>query len=168
MNQEFKDIDPVMPPARILSRLQETIHHDLKLTPWRVFSKLAGVHLISALLTLSVCPQFGMRVAGKGMGLMEMFMHLGTYGCMIACGFFFVGMSLVLAALLLKPFELLAIRRHRLAEIGSLVLLSLGFFAMAAPEEILFGLALAWAIGAMAGGFLILEFGWRVRRHGIA
>lgn len=166
--EAYRQSEASSPPPSILQRVQDQIHLDLKLTPWRVFSKLALIHLASALFTLSFCPQFGVRALGQGMGLMEKFMRFGEYGCMTACGFLFVGMSLLIAVPVLKPAELLAIRRHRMSEIGSLTLLSLGFFTMLRPEAVLVGFSLAWILGALAGGILFLEVGWRFRRTATA
>lgn len=161
--EEFKNSPSITPPRGISEKILDTVEKDLKATPWKVFSKLSLIHLASALFTLSICPQFGFRLFGDGMGLMGHFMHLGPYGCMMACGFFFVGMSLLFASLLLKPYELLAIRKHRLAEIGGLAFISLGFFIMIDPESVVFSFALAWALGSIAGGIAVLELGWMLK-----
>lgn len=162
--EEYKNAAASVPPVRLSDEIRKVVAKDLNAMPWKVFSKLALIHLVSALLTLSFCPQFGFRVFGEGMGLMENFMGFGAYGCMLACGFFFMGSSLLMAALVLKSYELMAIRRHRFAEIGSIVLLSMGFFIMVGAEEVLTGYTLAWMTGAIAGGVTLLELGWAARK----
>jgi hypothetical protein len=96
------------------------------------------------------------------MGLMHYFMALGPYGCLVTCGAFFMGTSLVVAGLILRGEELRAIRRSRVLQLGALTLLSLGFFIML-DAQIVFGLALAWFFGAWVGSLLTLEITWRLR-----
>jgi hypothetical protein len=160
--EEFKNATPIAPPKEVSEKILSIVGKDLKAIPWKVFSRLSLIHLFSALFTLSICPQFGFRLFGDGMGLMGHFMSLGHYGCMIACGFFFVGMSLLFASVILKPYELLVIRKHRFTEIGALTLLSLGFFIMINPSDVVFSFALAWLLGSLAGGTIVLEIGWRL------
>jgi hypothetical protein len=95
------------------------------------------------------------------MGLMEFFMHFGEYGCMVACGSFFLGSSILGAMLLLRPEEIRVIRSHRILELGALTLLSVGFFIMLQAEVVL-GFFLAWAVGALVGGIFTLEVAWLV------
>ena len=78
----------------ILSR----VHADLNPSAYFVFSKLLIIHVFSALVTLSMCPQFGVRLLGEGMGLMHTFMILGPFGCLVACGMFFTGTSVFIAS----------------------------------------------------------------------
>lgn len=162
--EEFKQSQSEIPPSHLSAQLFQSVEPDIKATPYWVFSKLSLIHLFSGLMTLSVCPQFGVRVWGEGLGLMKTFMGLGSYGCVLACGFFFMGSSLLLAALVLKPYEILAIRRHRFVEIGAIVLLSMGFFLMIDVKEVLTGLTLAWIVGAVLGGVTLLELGWLFRK----
>jgi hypothetical protein len=140
----------------------ETIDRQLNPSIWSVLTKLVAVHLFASLATLSVCPQFGFRIFGEGMGLMNVFMLLGDYGCLVACGTFFMGSSLLLAALWLKIDEVRAIYSNRWLGIAALTLLSLGFFFMM-DAQFVFGITMAWLIGAFLGGVLSLEIGWRLR-----
>lgn len=158
--QEFKDVKQITPPQHLNESVLSFVRGELSPSPWKVFSKVSFIHLISALVTLSFCPQFGFRIFGEGMGLMQHFMHLGSWGCMMACGSFFLGATLVLSLFVLKPAEILALRSHRIATLGALVLLSLGFFIMVDADHILFSIASAWALGSMLGGIAVLELGW--------
>ena len=81
---------------------------------------------------------------------------------MAACGAFFVGVSLLVAALVLNREEVRTLRAHPWLQLAALVFLSLGAFIMA-DAEILLGFALAWVVGSLAGGFAALELGWQLR-----
>jgi hypothetical protein len=160
--EEFNSADPMSPPQGISERIFARVHMDLNPSAWKVFSKLSVIHFVTALATLSVCPQFGFRLFGQGMGLMGYFMHLGEVGCTVACGTFFLGSSVLVAMMLLRPEEIRAIRSHRLLGLGALTLLSVGFFIMLQADFVL-GFYLAWAVGSLLGGILTLEAAWLIR-----
>jgi len=165
MSSDFEGFlkgDSVEPPSGLSQGLFDRVRRDLNPSPWTVFAKLAAIHFLTGLFTLSLCPQFGMRVFGSGMGLMQYFMGMGDVGCGIACGVLFLGISMFLASLLLGADQVRAIRRHRALELGALTLLSLGVFVML-QAEIVLGFALAWLVGSMIGGLMTLELGWAIR-----
>ncbi len=159
---EFLGATQVVPPRALTTRVLSQIHQALNPNAWAVFSKIALLHFISALATLSICPQFGVRTFGEGMGLMHAFMSFGSHGCMIACGGLFTGTSLALGGLLLRPEEVRVLRSHRLLQISALTLLSLGAFLML-DVEIAVGFALSWLVGAILAGAATLELSWGLR-----
>ena len=163
--EEFKDfisVEGIEPPKHISDSILARVRMDLNPPVIKVFSKLIVIHSLTAAVTLSICPQFGFRIFGEGMGLMHVFMNLGPYGCMLACGAFFTGLSLLIAAMTLKAEEVRKIRSHRLLSLGALTLLSLGFFIMV-DKEIVFSLAATWFTGSILGSWITLELGWRLR-----
>ena len=160
--QEFLKSSDSVPSSRVSSIILEKVHTDLNPSPFKVFSKLLLIHSLTAVVTLSVCPQFGFRILGEGMGLMHIFMAFGQYGCVIACGSFFTGMSLLMGSLVLRVEEIRKIRQNRWLELVLLTLLSLGFFVMM-DAELIFGLTVAWFLGAMLGSAATLELGWMLR-----
>lgn len=159
---EFMSTKGSTPPQALSEAILARVQTDLNPSALRVFSKLIAIHATTAVVTLSVCPQFGFRVFGQGMGLMHYFMAFGTYGCMIACGAFFTGMSLLIAALVLRAEEIRKIHQNRILSLGAVTLLSLGFFIMV-DADILLSLALTWFVGAMLGSWITLEVGWTLR-----
>lgn len=160
--KEFSAIQGITPPAALSEKVLSKIHSELHPNAWKVFSKLALIHALVGAVTLSICPQFGIRLLGDGMGLMHIFMGLGKFGCPLACGMFFLGTSLLVATMALRPEEVRAIRNHRLLELSLLTMLSLGAFIMV-DAEIVLGFAAAWVVGSILGGALVLEAGWFLR-----
>lgn len=165
--KEFMQTPGAQPPASLSSRVRDGIVQRLNPSQLQVFARLAAIHAISGAITLMMCPQFGFRLIGEGMGISHYFMFLGEVGCIVACGVFFLGTSALVAALALKPEEVRAVRRHELLQISSVVFLSLGVFAMLRAEIVL-GFAIAWIVGSVLGGIAMLELGWRVRRWALA
>ncbi len=160
--KQFMDGDPVAPPRQVSETILARVHRELSPGGWLVFAKLLALHSLTAIFTLSFCPQLGFRLFGDGPGLMHYFMGFGQLGCMMACGFFFLASSLLVASLVLKPEELRVVRHRRWAELGSIAVLSFGFFFAWNPE-VLLSVAILWLMGAFAGGLLALELGWRIR-----
>jgi hypothetical protein len=166
---EFCESDPrERAPQQLDESVRSQVHASLNPSPWAVFARLSLIHLACALFTLSVCPQFGIRVLGEGMGLMHSFMVFGHVGCMVACGAFFLGTTALVAGFALTREDLAVIRRHRTLELGSLALLSLGALFMLNPEGVVLSLALAWLAGSLVGATVLLEGTWRLRASAAA
>lgn len=159
--QEFQG-DSERPSQSVGQTIFERVRNDIQPSAWKVFSKLALIHFGMSLVILSFCPQFGVRIYGEGEGLIPFFMRLGEYGCMGACGAFFLGSSAILAALLLRREELKTLGRSHILAFGVLGLLSLGVFAMAHAEMIL-GLAAAWFTGSLFASSVGFELVARLR-----
>lgn len=160
--QDFLNGPGSRPPRKITEQIFASVRTDFNPNAYWLFAKLLMIHTVMAVATLSVCPQFGFRVLGEGMGLMHVFMAFGTYGCFVACGSFFMGTSLLIASLVLKSGEIQKIRRNRWLMTGTLTLLSLGMFFMVGPE-LVFSLTMPWFFGSLIGSIVTLELGWQLR-----
>ena len=152
----FVATPPATPPQSVSGEIFCKIQADLLPSIGKVFSKLALIHIATSLFTLSVCPQFGFSVFETGMGLNHLFMAFGETGCAMACGFFFLGSTAVIATLLLKKEDLNVLKTNRLSELTALTLISLGFFIMMNAQLVL-SVAIAWFLGSVMGGALMLE-----------
>lgn len=120
-----------------------------------VAMKLGLIHLASSLLTLMVCPQFGLRLFFEGHGLMHYFMKAGDIGCFAFCGAFYLGTSFWVAKIFMGEFEWALLRKNSVLALGSLSLLSLGAFAMW-DHSLNFEIGLVWLLGALVSGAIPL------------
>ena len=154
--QEFLATSSATPPVRLQQELFQRVNKDLNPSISRVFSKLSLIHLGTSLVTLSVCPQFGLSTFKTGLGLNHLFMQLGELGCEVACGSFFLGTTAVAATLLMRPEEIRTLRKHKYFELAALTLMSLGAFMMLNASLVL-NLALAWSAGSILGGAFFFE-----------
>jgi len=167
LEQELKEFSAAggAAPSEALSRgILARVRADLTPSVLSVMVKVSVFHALAGALTLSVCPQFGFRLFGSGMGLMRVFMAMGHTACMIACGFFFLASSLLLSALLLSPEELRKLRAHRVFGLAYLILLSLIFFVIV-DAQVAAGFLGLWLLGSVVGGLFSLELGWLFRRN---
>lgn len=145
-------------------KIKLEIQKRLNPKPHEVAIKVLSVHLLSAFLTLSVCPQFGKKLFNLNIDLMEIFMHIvGPRYCVILCGSFFVATSLLINGLFLNYDELRTIRSHRHLTVFLIVLISFGSFLMFDPILFLESTIL-WFIGAILGGYVTLEFADYLKR----
>ncbi len=161
--EEFKKSDSFTPPVASTEGILSKVHADLNPRVWTVFLKLAVIHAIVGGITLLFCPQFSVNPLG-GMGLMSLLMKYGEQACMLGCGSVFMGGSLLVASLVLRPEEVRTIRRTEILQLGLLALLSIGAF-ICADSSIVGVLALFWMLGSILGGLGTFELGWALRRR---
>lgn len=150
----MNDQIPASLNEKILKDIKSRLNPDLKM----IFLKLFAVHLITALITLAICPQFGFQTFKSHINLMELFMKLGNHFCNFACGVFFTATSVFIALFIISRDELRVLRHHRFTAVLLLVLVSIGFFAIM-NSQLFFELSLLWILGASSGTLLTLEIG---------
>lgn len=161
--KEFLDEPAFGPPASLSERVLSEVHKKLNPNSWLVFSKLSLVHFFGGLITLSMCPQFGINLLGADLGLIKVFYRFGTYGCVTACGALFISLTTILALITLRPEEIRKVRQLWFLQIATLSLLSLGVFLML-DADILWSFAIFWIIGGLLGGLMTLEVGMLAQR----
>lgn len=140
---------------KIKSALLQKAQSTLFPSAGQVFRRLFALHLISSLLTLSICPQFGFRLVGEGHGLMHYFMFAGTYGCQVLCGAFYMLSTVLLSLFVLNTYQVRTLTRSSLVFIPALSLLSLATFNVMSPDESLL-INLAWLSGAIGMSLPVL------------
>lgn len=151
MNSEFNEFlkpqESSTQPPQILHRILNQIEAE---QPRKntVALHLGSIHLISSLLTLFLCPQFGLKFGASDHGLMYYFMHLGDLGCYFLCGGFYMSLTFIAASLWLHPDEWIVIKKSRWLFSGGLVLVSFGALNMLGTA-IEFYLGLVWILGAI-------------------
>lgn len=132
---------------------------DLKSIVLKVFA----IHIFSALLTLTVCPQMGFSLIDSKINLMEIFMKLGPHFCDFACGTLFTSVSVGFIYLVLSHDEFRFLRFHPVLMASTMILTSLGFLLMLSPN-IFIQFTFLWLIGAIAGVLGTMEIGFRIQR----
>ena len=173
-NEEYRlflDSPRRMPPKEFSSDIKKAVSTELNPPYLLVLSKLFAIHFVSGTVTLLFCPQFGIAIHAQSESLYGLFRWLGEYGCMIACGAFFLGTTGLFAALLLKIQEVRVIRKSRGLQWAALAFVSVGFFLAFQEQEMAMpgGLIIAWIIGALLGGSSVFGLGYllrsRIRQH---
>lgn len=145
---------PTAIDEKILKTIKDKLNPDIK----TIFLKLFSIHLITAIITLSICPQFGFQTFKSQFNLMEFFMKFGSHFCDFACGIFFTATTIFIAIFIISRDELRVLRHHRTMTVFSIVLASIGFFLIMNPQ-LFFELSLLWIVGAICGATVTLEIG---------
>lgn len=164
MNSEFevfKSSEEVTPPQNLSDKILAQIHSDLYPSRLAVFKKMALIQLITGVITLLFCPQFGIGLTGH-MGLMGILMKFGDHICMAGCGAVFLGLTAFTAVIFLRPEELRVLKQNQMVQFPILALAALGvFICLGAP--ILTTIGLSWLTGSLLGGLITLNVGQRIR-----
>ncbi|MGZ3694960.1 MAG: hypothetical protein ACXWQO_12410 [Bdellovibrionota bacterium] len=148
-------------PEEITEKIFTQVKRDLHPSGIIVFLKTAAIHAVVGFSTMFFCPQFGIALT-PSKGLMPYLMQYGDNACMLGCGALFTALSLLAVSLLLRPEEVRAFRERQVLQLASLTVFSLVAFAFVGGE-VIFSLAIAWALGAILGGAISLELGWLFR-----
>jgi len=121
-----------------------------------LFLKILFIHLVSAGVTLTFCPQFGIRVLGEGMGISHYFMQFGEEVCGLFCGGIFLSSSVILSVFFLSTGDWALLRSRKWIFVAALVLLSVGVFKIMNGEFFL-SFTIAWILGALGLGVASIE-----------
>ena len=160
---EFVQAQPVAPSKDLDNTVTKLVAKDLMPAPTKVYSKFVLVQVFSGLLTLTVCPQFGL-----GLDVHNEFLHsLHTMTTPVIfyllCGLFFVILGAGVSGLVLTRAEIRTVGNHKFifftvySVLAYLILVTLG-------TEVFVLSSLAWILGAFLGNSLGFEAVIRLRR----
>jgi hypothetical protein len=150
---EFVEADPTAPSKETDEVVLRMVAKDLRPALVKVFAKLTLVEVSAGLVTLTLCPQFGLGFGTHNELLHRL--HAATPPAVfyLLCGVLFVFLGAAIGGLVLTRHEIRAIgqTRNRYFALYSLlayvILVTLGTEAFVASS-------LFWIVGAMLGNFL--------------
>jgi hypothetical protein len=146
--------------SKILSTIKDKIRPDVKL----VFLKLFLVHLVVALMTLSVCPQFGISLLKTNIDFSHYFLLFGERGCELICGFIFTSTSIAVSFLFLTRDEVRFLKFNKIYLASIFILVSIGLLLMF-NSQLFVELSILWLFGTFAGVVGTLEIGAFILRY---
>ncbi len=147
-------------PPSLNEKILSSVHAKLHPKLGHLLGKVFLVHLITAVMTLSVCPQFGFKTFKLHINLMHSFMVFGLPICNFLCGLLFTATSMIVASFVLKRDEVRALKHQRILAGSVLILSSIGFFGIMNPSAFI-DFSLLWLLGAILGIVLTLEISSR-------
>lgn len=166
--QDFIDSDKTSIPQEVTNGVLSKIQNLLNPSAWSVFFKILGIHLVTGLVSLSFCHQFGLNPFNTKYSLADWFMSVGGHHfCMLGCGVLFVGGGILAAGYFLTVEEIKALKRTEFLQNLSLGLISLGLFAAFGVEMIL-SIAGLWLLGALIGGFIATTAVYKIKGLSLA
>ncbi len=160
---EFVQVEPVAPSKDIDDTVTRMVAKELMPAPMKVYSKFALIEVFSGLLTLTICPQFGL-----GFGRHNEFLHsLHTMTTpaifYLFCGLFFVTLGAGVSGIILNRAEIRTVGDYKFlffavySVLTYLMLVTLG-------TEVFVVSSLIWILGAFLGNILGFEAVIRLRR----
>ena len=162
--EEFVSSDSTPVPSDVSERVLRNLHKLINPSPWVVFFKILGIHIVTGTLSLSVCHQFGMNPFHTERSLAGWLMAVGGHNvCMIGCGILFVSLGILTSGYFLTIEEVRALRRTEILQIAALGIISLGIFSIFGVEFILI-VSLLWLVGGFAGGIAATEAVFRMKQ----
>lgn len=160
---EFVQAEPVAPSKNIDDRVTKMVANDLKPPTIKVYSKFVLVQVFSGLLTLTVCPQFGLGLDGHNAFLHSLHTMSTPAIFYLLCGLFFVILGAGVSGLVLTRGEIRTVGDYKFiffivySALAYLILATLGAEAIALSS-------LTWMLGAFLGNSLGFEAVIRLRR----
>jgi hypothetical protein len=160
---EFVEAAPAAPGRRADQAVLRMVGEKLHPAPWRVYAKFATIEAACGLLTLTVCPQFGLGFSPHH-SILDI-LHSATPPAIfyLLCGILFVIFGAALSALVLGRDEIRTVGKNKyrcFAVYSAVAYLSL----MTLGTELFVTASLTWVLGAMLGHVAGFEAIIRLRR----
>ncbi len=152
----FVESDTRTPPADKTSILRAVVARDINPSRLQVLQKSLMLHMAALVVTLTVCPQFGLGPIGGGHGIMHIVMDYGDIACAAFCAGFFFSTSLAFIWIFMSRHETRVASIHSFSLALILVGTSFGFFLVASSISEQVVLELATSLVWVATGVAIL------------
>ncbi len=148
-------------PSSLNEKILANVHGKLHPKLHFLIGKVFLIHLVTAVVTLAVCPQFGFKAFKLPINLMHSFMVFGLPICNFLCGLFFTATSMLVASFVLGRDEMRALKYHKTLAGAVLLLSSIGFFSIMNPN-LFVEFSLLWLLGAVIGIVFTVEVSARL------
>lgn len=159
---EFIEAEPITPSMQTDNSVLRMIEKDLRPRLWKVYGKMTLIEVASGLMTLSICPQFGMGFGQESKLFNSLHSETPLIVFYLLCGLFFVTLGASLCGLLLNRAEIQTLGKSKyLYFLIYSVLAYLTFIVLG--TEIFITSSLIWMLGAILGNTLGFESVIRLR-----
>ena len=161
----FIAAEPIAPDKETDASVLRLVENDLRPALWKIYTKFTLVEAAAGLLTLTICPQFGLGF-GQHNELLHA-LHLATPPVVfyLLCGLLFVILGAIVGGLVLSRDEIRTVGYGKYvyfagySALAYLALVTLGI-------EIFVASSLTWMLGAMLGNLLGFGAVARLRQAG--
>jgi hypothetical protein len=154
--QAFEESGLRTPPANTTAILRAVVARDINPSKLQVLQKSLMLHLAALIVTLTICPQFGLGPLGGGHGIMHIVMDYGELACAAFCAGFFFSTSLFFMWIFMSRHETRVASIHSFSLAITLAGTSFGFFLAAATISEQVALELVTSLVWLATGIAIL------------
>ncbi len=165
--QKFMEASEAEVPQALKKNSLASLTADMGIRPRFILLKLLVLHFAAAFFTLNFCPQFHVGSANEKVSqFLYALMQVHHLLCAAFCGFLFLGVSALLASLVLKDKELFWLKNRAWWSSSVLTLFSLFYFMYAgdlgsAHFDIFF--SSVWTLSSIVSAALIYSLVFRLR-----
>ncbi|WP_027716569.1 hypothetical protein [Desulfuromonas sp. TF] len=151
-------------PADTSREMDENVLHivakDLQPASWKVFGKLTVVEVAAGLVTLTLCPQFGLGFGAHNAFLHRLHAAASPAVFYLLCGMLFVILGAALGGLVLTRHEIRTVAPAKNLYFALYSVLAYVTLVALGPEVFMAG-SLTWVGGAMLGN--VFGYGFVIR-----
>ena len=147
---EFIDAVPADTSGGMDENVLRRVAKNLRPPSWKVFAKLTVVEVAAGLVTLTLCPQFGLGFGGRHVFLHRFHAATSTPVFYLLCGMLFVILGAALGGLVLTRHEIRSIGPAKNIYFALFSILAYVTLVILGPELFMAG-SLTWVAGAMLG-----------------
>jgi hypothetical protein len=159
---EFVDAEPVSPRKETDAAIYRLARRNFRPVAWVLLARILLVQISSGILTLAVCPQFGIGSNTHNV-LLHSFHSLGNPSVYyLSCGILFVLFGAALNGFITNRKGLISLGKSRYAYFSAYSVCAYGIFGALGAEVFLVG-GIFWILGAALGNIIGFEMGVRLR-----
>ena len=149
-------------PSHLDESILSTVKKDLNPSPSLVLSKMGIIQAVTAVISLTFCPQFSYSLTNNHEVFHYFHHQFGAEICMIICGTIFLLPGTLLAGILLKRTELQLIRKTWYLEFFAFTAMALFAFFLLGVEFYVKSV-FYWLLGAIGTSIILLEAQYLLR-----
>ena len=160
---EFIDADPVAPDRHLDVAILNSVRNNLRPAPWKVYGKVTVIEATSGLVTLAICPQFGLGFSPHNEILHALHATTSSIVFYLLCGLLFVSFGAVLSGLILNRSEIRTVGTHKYLYFAVYSILAYLTLVVLGAEVFVIS-SLTWLFGAWLGNILGFTVAIRLRK----
>ncbi|MFT7184698.1 MAG: hypothetical protein ACI84K_000064 [Pseudohongiellaceae bacterium] len=150
---DFVEAEPMSPSAKTESHIMNMVQKDLCPPKPLVFGKFLFIEVFTGVITLFMCPQFGLGFGGHNEFLHSLHETFDPFTFYVICGFLFVIAGSVLSGLFLSHDEIRSIKNSKYAYYPVYALITYFMFFLLSVEILILS-AIPWILGSIMGNAL--------------
>lgn len=166
LEQEFAEFiaaEPLAPTPALDDVILKRVARDLCPARWKIWARLTLVEVTAGLLTLTICPQFGLGFGQHNEFLRALHAATTPPVFYLLCGLIFVSFGAGLGGLVLAPAEIRTLGQQKYLYFTVYSLLSyLGLLGLGSEAFVIS--SLVWVLGALLGNILTFAAVIRLRQ----
>jgi len=159
---DFVEAAPMEPSSQTDALIRQKVEAVMYPRQWLVYGKFFSLEVFAGMVTLFICPQFGLGFAEHNEFLHRLHVVLNPFFFYMACGLFFVVFGAAISALLLSYDEIQSIRKSKYIYF-LIYALSLYFIFFMLATEIMWMSLLPWILGVILGNSFSFSLVSRLR-----